>query len=105
MNDAGLVGRVDGPNQFGDELGCPARRQRGVGGPQRQASPGAELQRQKIMLVVLADLVSLDDVGVGQPGDGLGLGPEAEQKPDPAWGPVRIIFSATRRLSFTCRAV
>ncbi len=44
-----------------------------------QAAAVDELQREERPAVVLADLVDLHDVGVLQPGDGLGLGAEAGQ--------------------------
>ena len=45
----------------------------------RQAAAGAVFQGEERQAVVLADLVDLDDVGMLQAGDGLGLGAEAVQ--------------------------
>ena len=96
VDDALLVGGVHGPGQRLDQRG-------GLGRAAAACRPAAaarlppvdELQREERQAVVLADLVDLDDVGVLQPGDRLGLGAEAGQLAGPAWPPARIIFRAT----------
>ena len=80
MDDAALVGGVHGPGQRLDQRGRLARA--AAASPSSllgQAAAVHELQREEGLAVVLADLVDLDDVGVLQAGDGLGLGAEAGQ--------------------------
>jgi hypothetical protein len=77
MDDAMLMRRMHRPGQ---------RLEQGCGltwclrlAPQSlsQVSPADVLQGQEREAVVLADLIDLDDVGVLQAGDGVGLGQEA----------------------------
>ena len=79
MDDAAQVSGVHGPRQRLDQLGGLARRLRLA--TQHPVQPAAidVLQRQVGAVVVLADLVDLDDVGVLEAGDGLGLDVEAGQ--------------------------
>ena len=71
-----------------------------------EAPPFEQLERDEGAAVGLADVVDLDDVGMVEPGDGLGL----DQEPgamlgEPACLPSRIILSATIRFSWRCRAL
>jgi hypothetical protein len=54
---------------------------------------------------VIADLENLDDIRVLQPGDRLCFGPEPNQVGLARVRPGRIIFKATTRPSFVCRAL
>ncbi len=77
MEDALAVGEVDGPRQRLHRLGGGAGRLRLAGRLLGQVAALDELQRQERQTVVFADLMNLDDVGVTEGGDGLGLGLEA----------------------------
>ncbi len=79
MDDLPLVGFVHGSRQGFDQLGGLARRQGSAAQLLRQAAAAAEFQREERPALVFADAVDLDDVGVVQAGDGLGLGLEAGQ--------------------------
>ena len=70
------MGVIDGPGDFGEQLGGLARRQRAVGEPLGQRRALDVLHGEIRLAVVLADLVDGDDVGMHEPGGGLGFGPE-----------------------------
>ena len=79
MHDAAEVGRVDGTHQDLDHLGGGPH---GLGlalQPGREGAAGGELEGQVGPAVPLADLEDLDDVGVVEAGDHLGLGLEVRQ--------------------------
>ena len=79
MDDAALVGGVHGPGQH---LRLPGRLGNRLRFPLEllvEAAPIHELQREEGLPVALAHFVNLDDVGVLQAGDGLGLGAETRQ--------------------------
>ena len=76
MHDAGLVRRVHGRGERGHQLGRRAAR---LGRPLEavgEAPPFEHLERDEGAAVGLADIVDLDDVGMAEPGDGLGLDQE-----------------------------
>ena len=76
MHDAGLVRRVHGPGERRHQLG---RRAAGLGRPLEavgEAPPFEQLERDEGAAVGLAEVVDLDDVGMAEPGDGLGLDQE-----------------------------
>ena len=77
MDDPRVVGRLNGPGQRDQQLGgLPAglgRAVQAIG----QRSPLQELERHEGQVVDLADLVDLNDVGMAELGDGLGLGAKA----------------------------
>ncbi len=79
MDDAGLVGDVRRAGQHGDEVAGLPRRLGGAVDSVRQAPALHELQGEERAAAFLADLMNLDDVGVPESGDGLGLGAEAAQ--------------------------
>jgi len=81
VQDAALVGVVDGVGERGQEPGGFSRRRPAVGSrqPMRQAATLDELHAQVRMAGVGADLVDGQDVGVVEVGGGLGLGAEALQ--------------------------
>jgi len=79
VDDASAVGRLHRLGQRLQQRRRLARRQRGVAELAVEAAAWAELHRQERLPVVLADLEDLDDVGVLQPGNRLGLGAEAGQ--------------------------
>ena len=80
VDDAALVGVVHGAGQRLDQGGGVARRLRRAVELLLQAAAVEIFQREIRLAVVLADLVNLHDVGVLQPGDGLGLDLEAQQR-------------------------
>ena len=104
MDDPGVVGNLDGLGQGDDQLGGLAA------GPGRAAEAVVEaaaleqLERDVGQALGLADVVDLDDVGMAEPGDGLGLDPEAGEMLGRAWLPPRIILIATGRFRPICRA-
>ncbi len=74
MDDALLVGVLDGAGHLFEQMGGLAgRRAGGVA----EAAAGDELHGEERPAVDLANLVDLDDAGVLQPGCGLGLAAEA----------------------------
>ena len=76
MDDAGLVRRVHGRGQRGHQLGRRAAR---LGRPLEavgEAPPLEQLERDEGAAVGLAEVVDLDDVGMAEAGDGLGLDQE-----------------------------
>ena len=78
VDDAAPVGVVHGPGQRLDQLGAASAPASGVPSSRSARLPPSTNSSAKYgRPVVLADLVDLDDVGVLQAGDGLGLGPEA----------------------------
>ena len=79
MDDPGLVGGVDGPGQRHHQLGGLPARLRRAGQAVVEAAALEQLQRDERQAVRLADLVDLDDVGMPEPGDRLGLDAEAGQ--------------------------
>ena len=95
MDDAALVG-ADGWPGSATMASRPCSCGGGGGLPAEACAPAAaldELQREVRRLAVLADLVDLHDVGVLQPGDGLGLAAEAAERAPAGHGaPARIIL-------------
>jgi hypothetical protein len=87
VDNAPLVGVVDGPGQGlqqpGRRAGRPGRALQPVG----QAAALDILQGQKGPALVLADFVDLHDVGVAQPGHRLGLGLKPRPLPVAGIGP------------------
>ena len=82
------------PVRLGDAARPASRPARPPAGPARacrrasvQAAALDVLQLEERQAVGLADVVDLDDVGVLQPGDRLGLGQEADRCFGPAWAP------------------
>ena len=89
VDDPGLMGGVDGPGQGRHQLGGrPARL-----GRARQSivevAAFEQLQRDERQAVHFADVVDLHDVRVPEPGDRLGLDPEAGQVIRPRLAPAR----------------
>ena len=80
MDDPGLVGDVDGPGQGAMQLGRRPARLRGACQAVGEAAPLEQLQGDERQAVGLADVVDLDDVGMAEPGDRLGLDAEAGDK-------------------------
>jgi hypothetical protein len=79
MQDRPLVGVVHGAGDLGHQLGDGARvilEPRDVPG---QVSPLDELHAEVRLIVLLADLVDRDDMGVIELGDRLGLVPKAAE--------------------------
>ena len=83
MDDPQPVRLVDGAGQRLDQPGRVAGRPGGAVEAVGQAAPGDVLQREVRAAVVVAEGVDLDDVRVVQPGDGLGLGQEADGRLGP----------------------
>ena len=79
MDDALLMGGVDGVGEDLDQPGRLARRQRGAVQMPSQTAAAAKFQREERLALVLADLEDLHDVRMLQAGDGLGLTAEAGQ--------------------------
>ncbi len=79
MNDPVFMGMLYGLSDGRDEECRLARGQRPTIEMLVERAAGAVFQGEERRAVVFADLVDLDDIGVGQPGDGLGLGTEADQ--------------------------
>src|SRR5438874_13775264 len=79
MNDATLVRVMHGPSEGLHQPGGWPLWQRRTGELLRDTATRDVLQREKGSALVLADLVNLHDVGVLEPGDG--LGPRAESNP------------------------
>jgi hypothetical protein len=79
VQDAALVGVVDGPGHGLDQFRRLTRCQRRVGEAPGEAAAVHELQREVGQAVVLADFEDLDDIRVLQAGDRLGLPAEAGQ--------------------------
>ena len=73
VDDAALVGVVDGLGHLGHQPGRLARRQRAVGGLLGQAAALDEAHAEVVLALVLADLVDRHDVGVVEVGGRLGL--------------------------------
>ena len=84
-----------------------AARRAGQGVPSSRRSrlpPGDVLQLEERQAVGLADVVDLDDVGVLELGDGLGLGEEADRGDGVGVGAGQDHFRAQGRFRRTCRA-
>jgi hypothetical protein len=79
MDHALLVGAVHGGGEGLHQNGCVIRGQRRAVEPVRQAAASAKFEREERQALVLAHLEHLHDVGMLQPGDGLGLGAKAGQ--------------------------
>ena len=73
VDDPGLVRDVDGPGQGHQQLGRRPARLRSAGQPVGEAAALEQLQGDERQAVRFADVVDLDDVGVAEPGDRLGL--------------------------------
>ncbi len=71
------VGRLDGLRQRSGPTHRPVRRLREAVRVLGETAAFDELQRQERPAVLLANVIDLDDVGMLQPRDGLGLGVEA----------------------------
>ena len=105
MDDPLPVRLGHGAGQGLDQPRRLAGRPRGAVEPVGQAPAADVLHLEVGEAVVLADVEDLDDVGVLELGDGLGLGQEAGGGLGRRRGaPARIIFRATGRLSRTWRA-
>jgi hypothetical protein len=74
-----VMRRLHRPRQRLDQPGRLRRRQRCAVQLPVQRAARAQFQREEGPTVVFADLVDLHDVGMGQPGDGLGLVAKAAQ--------------------------
>src|SRR5262249_61813082 len=78
VNAAVAMSMMNGPGHLFQEPGGGAGLDgRAPAQELRQRAPADELQNQKQPAVVLADLKHLDDVGMGDPGDRLGLAQKA----------------------------
>ena len=84
MDDPALMGEVDGPRQGLDQAGRVAGVLERPGQPTIQSAAGGVLEDQIAHPLVFADLEDLDDVGVLEPGRGLGLGLEPAAAPESA---------------------
>ena len=89
MDDAGLVRRVHGGCERGHQLGRRAARLGGAVQAVGEASPLEQFERHEGTAVGLAEIVDLDDVGVAEAGDGLGL----DQEPGAMLGTGMIAFA------------
>ena len=78
VDDPQPVRLGDAAGQRLDQRRRPPRRPGGAVEPPVQAAALDILQLEEGQAVGLADVVDLDDVGVLEPGDGLGLGEEAD---------------------------
>ena len=76
MHDAGLVRRVHGGCERGHQLGRRAARLGGAAQAVGEASPLEPFERHEGAAVGLAEIIDLDDVGMAEAGDGLGLDQE-----------------------------
>ncbi len=78
MNDTGLVGGVHGFSQDRHQFGgVPSRL--GDAAVAIETAAVHELQREERFALIFVDLENLDDVGVAETGEGLGLQAEASQ--------------------------
>ena len=68
---------LDGPGERGHQLGRSPAWLGIAGQAVFQGSPLEQLEREEGKAIDLADLVDLDDIRVAEPGDGLGLDPNA----------------------------
>ena len=84
MDDTAQVRGVHGPRECFDQFGGRSRRLGFAAQHPVQAAAVNVLQRQKGTVVVFADFVDLDDVGMLQTGDGLRLDQEAARSVGPA---------------------
>ena len=73
VDDAGLVGQLDGSGERRQQLGREPAGLRGTGQAVVQAAAFEQLQGHVRQAVDFADVVNLKDVGVAEPGDRLGL--------------------------------
>src|SRR5438128_2690960 len=80
MKDATLVRVMHGPSERLHQPGCWLLWQWRTGELLRHTATRDVLQREKRSAVVLADLVDLHDVGVLEPGHGLGLRTESNPR-------------------------
>ena len=79
MDDPGLVRDMDGPGQSHHQFGRLLARLGSPRQPVVEAAAIEQLERDERQAGRLADVVDLDDVGVSQPRDRLGLHAEAGQ--------------------------
>ena len=79
MDDPPIVGHRHGARQGLDELGGRPGTRRALADPLVETASVDQLQREERQAVVLAGLVDLDDIGMRELGDGLGLGAESRQ--------------------------
>ena len=79
MDDPGLMGGVNGPGQGRHQLGGRHARLRRARQSVVEVPAFEQLQRDERHAVHFADVVDLHDVRVPEPGDRLGLDPEAGQ--------------------------
>ena len=79
MDDPGLMGDLDGPGQRHHQFGRLSSRLRIARQPFVEDAALEQLERDVRQAARLADVVDLDDVGMAQPRDRLGLDPEAEE--------------------------
>ena len=79
MDDPAIVGHRHGARQGLDELGGRPGTRRALADPLVETASVDQLQREERQAVVLAGLVDLDDIGMRELGDGLGLGAESRQ--------------------------
>ncbi len=78
MDDAQLVRLADAAGQHADHRRGPVRRPGGAVEPGLQAAPFDVLHLVVHAAVAIADVIDLRDVGVMEPGDGLGLRLESD---------------------------
>ena len=105
VDDAALVGGVDGQGERLDDSGGVAGRLRTAAEMAGEAAAVDVLHREVRPAAVLADIVDLDDVRMLHLGDGLASAAESFQLDRAGSSPARIIFKRDQAIELRCRAL